>query len=110
MHAACQAGIPPGWFVLDDEWTTVVGAGERRAVALHDLEGVDRDVWACYQRWGGGPDLEYYLIGWVVDDADAEAWLRGEVPSVFATLSVLPGIVDGVTDAPQYGYPQMHPL
>lgn len=96
--------------MLDDEWTTVVGAGERRAVALHDLEGVDRDVWACYQRWGSGPDLEFDLIGWVIDDEDAEAWLREEVPSVFAVLSVLPANVVGVTDAPQYGYPQVQPL
>ena len=106
MQSACRVGIPPGWRIVDAEWTIIVDAAEQRVVELHDLEGVDRAVWACYQRWGRGPDLEFYLIGWTVDDGDAEAWLRGEVPSVIAALNVLPGHVAGVTDAPQYGHPQ----
>jgi hypothetical protein len=100
-----RTGIPPGWFVLDEEWTTIIDATERRAVALIDLEGVDRNPWACYQRWGNY-GLEYYLIGWVMGEEDAEAWLRGEVPSVFAVLGVLPGHVTGIVDSPQYAQGQ----
>lgn len=105
MTKRSRQGIPPGWFILDEQWTIVVNTTERRVVALIDLEGVDRNVWACYQRWGD-ESLEYYPIGWVIDEEDAEAWLRGEVPSVIAVQNVLPGHVTGITDSPQYAQGQ----
>ena len=98
-----RTGIPPGWAVVDEAWTTIVNATEHRAVVLIDMKGVDHDLFAVYQRWG--TDLSFFLIGWVVDFEDAETWLAEEIPSVMA-VGYLPAPIMGLEDHIQYGIPQ----
>ena len=95
-----RTGIPPGWMVLDEEWTTVVNATERRAM---ERKGVDQDLFACYQRWG--TELEFLLIGWVPGYEDAEAWLAGGIPSVMA-VGYLPAQIKGLEEGTHFGFPQ----
>ena len=98
-----RTGIPPGWMVLDEEWTTVVNAAEHRLVVIVERKGVDHDLFACYQRWG--TDLEFLLIGWVPGYEDAEIWLAEGIPSVMAVRN-LPAPVKGLEDGTHYGFPQ----
>ena len=74
-------GVPPGWCILDEDWTVVVESHEKRAVSHLYPENLDMGVFACHQRFG--TCLEFYLMGWVSTHTEAEQWLRGEDPDLF---------------------------
>lgn len=71
-------GVPPGWCILDEDWTVVLECNEKRAVTKLYPEKLDSGVFACHQRFG--TCLDFYLMGVVADYGDAEQWLRGEEP------------------------------
>lgn len=86
-------GVPPGFTVLDEEWTTVVNAKESRAVVQVAPEDC---AFVCFLRTYRVPDplkgsnkhqIHFQRKGLVVTWADAERWLCGENPEMLAMVS-----------------------
>jgi hypothetical protein len=83
--------IGPGYavFVGDDGLIFVVNPEETRAVSPHPE---DPEVLCCYSRYRGPiikAEVEFALRGWVHDYGHAEAYLRGEEPSLFVPIAVV---------------------
>ncbi len=83
--------IGPGYAVFegDDGLIFVVNPEETRAVSPHPA---DPDMLCCYERQRGPiimVEVEFELQGWVHDYEHAEAYLRGEEPSLFVPTSVI---------------------
>ncbi len=83
--------IGPGYAVFegDEGLIFVVNPGETRAVSPHPAEP---DMICCYERRRGPiitVEVEFELQGWVHDYEHAEAYLRGEEPSLFVPISVV---------------------
>ncbi len=83
--------IGPGYKVFEgtDGLIFVVNPDETRAVSPHPE---DPDMICCYKRQRGmiiTVNPEFNLSGWVHDYEHAEAYLRGEEPSLFVPVDII---------------------
>ncbi len=99
--------IGPGYTVFEgtDDLIFVVNPDESRAVSPH---AADPGMLCCYERGPRGPiitlEVEFILSGWVHDYDHAEAYLRGEEPSLFVSISEVYKIGNNV-ETTGYGWP-----
>lgn len=93
--------IGPGYTVFEgiDDLIFVVNPDETRAVSPH-IE--DPGMLCCYERTRGPiiqVEIEFSLSGWVHEYEHAEAYLRGEEPSLFVPIEAVYQLGGGVQAA-----------